>query len=301
MGWELEFIKLLQKGSNNFFDYLLYFITQFGDELFFLLIVVTIYWCIDKREGFRLVNLFMVSQIVVGFVKVTVKRKRPYLADGIKGIIEETEGYSFPSGHSNNISVVCTDVSLFSKRKNKKAYRFVLITSCIIVPLVMLSRMYLGQHYLTDVLVGGLVGVGVGLAGYYLFDLLKDNEEKLMYAIVPCCLILFITALVFYFKKGDTADALVNIAGTYSSASIGYYIEKRFVKYDVKSDKVWRYFVRFIVGAIIVIALKEGLKMLFGLFGGGMWAAILTEFIRYFVIGIFVTLLAPMLFKKLKI
>ncbi len=300
MEWELEFIEFLQRGSNTFLDYLLYFITQFGTEIFFMIAVMALYWCIDKREGFRLVNLFMIANLFVGVIKVLVKRTRPYHYDGIKGIIEETSGYSFPSGHSDNIAVVAT--SLTMRERGKKAFVPALSVTCVAILLVMFSRVYLGQHFPTDVLTGAAIGVGISLIGCLFFDkILGDKEERLAFVVAPVCFMLFVAAIVFFVKKGEAPDSLMKIAGTYSAFVIGYYIEKKRIKYEVRSEEIWRYFVRFAVGAIIVVAIKEGLKALFGLFAFGVWNLLLTEFIRYFLIGIFVSLLAPMLFKRLKI
>lgn len=302
MGWELEFIKLLQRGSNTFCDYLMYIVTQLGTEIIFMLAVMVLYWCVDKREGFRLINLFAISQLVVGFVKVIVSRPRPYTVEGVRPILEETSGYSFPSGHSNNIAVVCTQLSLYSKNKSTKAFRIVAILSIVATILVMFSRLYLGQHYPTDVLTGAAIGIGIGIIGFILFDrILGDKEERLAYLIVPGCLLLLAVGVVIFVLKGEELDTIGTLAGTYSAAAIGYYIEKKHIKYDVKSDKLWRYFVRFIVGAVIAIVLKEGIKALFNTFAVGVWHLILNEFVRYFIIGIFVTLIAPMLFKRLKI
>ncbi len=300
MEWELELIKFLQRGSNTFFDYTLYFITQFGTEIFFMVVVMALYWCIDKREGFRLVNLFMIANLFVGVIKVLVRRTRPYHIDGIRGILEKTGGYSFPSGHSDNIAVVSTSLTMYAKEKGK--LKPAIIVSIIAIPLVMFSRVYLGQHYPTDVLTGALIGVGIGIAGFVFFDkILGEREERIVFAVVPLCFVLFVAAIIFFAVRGEAPDSLMNIAGTYSAVSIGYYIEKTRIKYDVKSDKIWRYFVRFAVGAVLVLAIKEGVKALINLFADGVWSLILTGFVRYFLIGIFVTLLAPMLFKKLKI
>lgn len=299
MAWEIEFIKWLQSGNSAFLDYFVFFITQFGAELFFMLAVMILYWCVDKREGFKLLNLFMIAQIAVGMVKTTVKRVRPYYLDGIEPILETTEGYSFPSGHSNNIAVIGTDLTLFSKKKGLY-FRSVCIVSCIMIALVMFSRVYLGQHFPTDVIVGALLGVGVGMLGFWLFDKIGDKEEKIMFFVVPLCVICFVASIIFYCALGEQIDSLMTVAGAYSAAVIGYYVEKKKVGYDVKASKKWHYAVRMLIGIAISIALKEGLKVIFAFVDNGVWTLVL-RFVRYFLIGIFATLLAPMLFKKLKI
>ena len=299
MTWEIDIIKWLQSGDVPFVDYLVYVITQFGTELFFMLAVMILYWCIDKREGFKLLNVFMIAQIAVGVIKTTVKRVRPYYRDGIEPILEKTEGYSFPSGHSNNIAVIGTDVTLLSQKKGRY-FKTVCIISCIMIALVMFSRVYLGQHFPTDVVVGALLGVGVGILGFWFFDKLGDREERLMFIIVPLCVICFIVCIVFYCAVGEQIDSLMTVAGAYSAAVIGYYIEKKRVGYVVRSTKKWHYVVKMLIGIVGAIALKEGLKVVFALVDDGVWALVL-RFVRYFAIGVFATLLAPMIFKKLKI
>lgn len=298
MTWELDFIRWLQSNDLTALNYVFYVITQLGTELFFMIAVMILYWCVNKKEAYRLVNLFMLSQITVGVVKTLVKRVRPYYYDGVMPIIEQTSGYSFPSGHSNNIAVITTFGHMLSSREGKWK-RQSLIVLVVVTIFVMFSRVYLGQHFPTDVIVGALLGVGVGVVGFVLFDKLGNDEEKLIYGILPLCACLAIASIVFYLKKGEELDALMTIAGTYSATAIGYFIEKRYVNFEVNADKKWKYAVRLFFGAIVVLALKVGLKKLFG-FADGVWSLIF-KFIRYFIIGAFVTVVAPLLFKKFNV
>lgn len=299
MQFEIDIIKWLQSGDKPLLDYVVYIITQFGSEIFFILAVMILYWCIDKREGFRLVNLFMLSQITVGIIKTAVGRVRPYYHNGIRPILEQTEGYSFPSGHSSNIAVIGTDLTLLAKKRHKY-FKTALIMSVITVALVMFSRVYLGQHFPSDTIVGAIIGTMAAVIGWKLFDLLKDKEERLFYGIAPLSVACLVIALVYFAVSGEQLDSLATVAGTYLAAGLGYCLEKRYVGYEVRADKAWKYIVRVLIGAVIVLALKEGLKAVFGLFASG-GLAIFMRFVRYFSMGIFVTLLAPMMFKKLKI
>lgn len=297
MSWEIEIIRWLQNSSSRPLDYIFLLITCLGTEIVFMAAVMVFYWCINKKEGFKLVNLFMVSQVMTGIIKVMVRRTRPYATGKVEAILQETDGYSFPSGHSKNIAVVGTYVSLWS-RKSKK-FPLIASASAILVLLVMLSRMYLGQHYLTDVLVGMAIGLAVTISGYFLFDLLGDKEEKLMYFIVPCCAVLFAVSLIMLLVKGETFDSVIKISGTYMAASIGYFLEKRKLGSEVPTSTRNRA-LRLLLGGAWAIAIYFGLKFLFGLCDNLAISAIL-DFIRYFALGIWVTLLAPLTFVKLKI
>jgi undecaprenyl-diphosphatase len=72
--------------------------------------------------------------------------------------------YGFVSSHAANFSALMVFAYL-----NLKAYGSKLLVSFIAVfTLVALSRIYLGVHYLSDVLVGGLIGLIVSLVIYRL-------------------------------------------------------------------------------------------------------------------------------------
>jgi len=71
--------------------------------------------------------------------------------------------YGFISSHAANIFAIITSVSLLFGEKKKKL-KFILIAIGLII---CLSRIYLGVHYFSDVLVGALVG---SLVAFLLFQ-----------------------------------------------------------------------------------------------------------------------------------
>ncbi len=294
MGWEAQIIAWLQGGSCTFLDYLFLFLTQFGDELFFLLAGIIIYWCVDKRYAFKFVNVFLCCSIVVNGIKMLVKRPRPFNRyDGlVKSIGKKTGGYSFPSGHSASITNLSTQA--YIKFRKTDYARFALIGGIAISVIVMLSRLYLGQHYLTDVLTGAAVGIGSAVLFSYLFELLKDNEHKMVYVVFPLCVVL--TVIIFACGIQGGMDDVVKVAGGYSAFTLGYYVEKRFVRYDVKSGKLWKHAVKVIFGAAVAVGIKEGLKYVFPADN-----VFLIGFLRYFLLAAWAAVGAPAIFKVLKI
>jgi undecaprenyl-diphosphatase len=123
------------------------------------------------------VMVFAFSDFTSNFVKRSVQRYRPTHNLEIKEKVHTVNAYSggkfgFISGHATNTFAVITFIFLALGSKNKK-YRFLLF---IYPALIAYSRIYLGVHYPSDVIVGGIYGVTLGLLGYrfvnlYLFKL----------------------------------------------------------------------------------------------------------------------------------
>jgi undecaprenyl-diphosphatase len=91
------------------------------------------------------------------FLKLAFQRARPELDDPIRTFA----GYSFPSGHTVAATVVFGTLALFlfTRKKNFGARALVMGLAVLAIAMVALSRIYLGAHYLTDVLAAVAEGV----------------------------------------------------------------------------------------------------------------------------------------------
>ena len=90
-------------------------------------------------------------------LKLAFQRARPEFDDPIRTFA----GYSFPSGHTVAATVVFGAVALFLfvKVKSRGARVLVLLVAGLVISMVGFSRIYLGAHYLTDVLAAIAEGV----------------------------------------------------------------------------------------------------------------------------------------------
>ncbi|QCJ40980.1 phosphatase PAP2 family protein [Bacillus sp. S3] len=96
------------------------------------------------------------SHIPVHIIKQLFPRKRPYLMiNETKFPANPLQDHSFPSGHTTAIFSVVTPYVLFNTQ-----------LASVLIPLgicVGISRIYLGLHYPSDVLAGGMLGAITGI------------------------------------------------------------------------------------------------------------------------------------------
>ena len=91
------------------------------------------------------------SAAVTRLIKVLVGRERP------EDILVTPDFGSFPSGHSSNAALVATALGIIFMRT------WVWVAGAVYTVLMMLSRTYLGAHWISDTIGGMLVGAGVAV------------------------------------------------------------------------------------------------------------------------------------------
>lgn len=295
MRFEADIIKALQMLSNPFTDMLNKAFSVIGTELVFLAVAVVLYWCIDKAYAHRFFNVYILGVAVTNFLKLGFKRARPFTAYSgeVRSIGDPETTYSFPSGHTESIASISAMLTI----KYGKKHKSVPIVCVMLTLLVMLSRMYLGQHYLSDVFCGLTVGVFCAILFNALLSLFGNREEWFVIAAVALSAVLIgVLAGLDILSSPSGADILKGI-GAFSAFDIGYIIEKRFVKYDIKANrKWWTVLLRLIIGLGITVAIQQGFKLFLP-----ERIPMLYCFLRYFLMAAWASLAAPAIFKGFKI
>lgn len=165
-----DFVRSLNGAHTLFLDFFFKYMTYFGDGITLAVIAVALLF-VNKRYGLILGLIGVVQALVSLLMKKVIFGKTPrpknYFEDfeslhQIAGV--RLYGWnSFPSGHTMTAFALATFLSFFFKN----AWWSVLLL--LLATLAGLSRVYLLQHFLTDILVGSLVGVLLAAVGYRVF------------------------------------------------------------------------------------------------------------------------------------
>lgn len=275
---DLNIIKAFQSIQNPILDWFFYISTNLGDQYAFIVVAVILYWTYNKKFAHKFALTFMISAMVNSGLKEIFKRPRPFTVDGVDTPFGyETTGYSFPSGHAQASGILGYTAYDLYKKHHKNWLKWLGLFIVIVVPI---SRVYLAQHYLTDVLVGLILSIGVAVLMFKLIDKMNDKEEIYTLYFLPILVILMI-----FVKNHDLYIA----AGGFMGFAIGYFVEKRYVKYDVR-NKPLNQVLKVILGVLIALVVKEGFKFIFP-------DRLFFDFLRYLLIGGWAALGAPYLFK----
>ncbi len=128
-------------------------VTELGSSGFSVLLIIAL--IIQQQRAIKLLGLVMaasllLSQFVVQSLKRIVNRVRPCKAIEKANPVKPTKCvYSFPSGHTSTAFCIALTMSYFLPPLN--------LIFLSVASLVGVSRIYLGCHYPTDVLIGGAI------------------------------------------------------------------------------------------------------------------------------------------------
>ena len=128
-----------------------------GDSWFWLAGLVVLYLAGDafwKSWSLLLGTAIIVLAGIILVIKFTFRRRRP---EGEWGAIyRKTDPHSFPSGHAARSALI----AVVSLAWGPPWLAFLMV---IWAPLVSIARVALGVHFLSDVIVGALIGIVAGL------------------------------------------------------------------------------------------------------------------------------------------
>lgn len=286
---ELSILRFFQSIRCGFGNFLACAFSIFGETLFLVLLICLLYWIYEKKLGEKLVLVTFSSMTVNGFIKSAVARPRPYVGDSVSRVhidnaflstVELAPYESFPSGHAQ------LSAGLFFTG----AFRFRKVWAWLLFPLltlgVMCSRLYLGVHFPTDVLVGATMGSTFACFWEFIY---QEFEGK-KYYVFGVFALLSVLFTVLYPSKN-----MIEMCACSCATAICLPIENRWICFEDAKGVKNRIF-RALVGIACVGVVFGAFSLPFAVLDKYVF-----KFFKYFLTVVVATLVAPFLFKKLKI
>lgn len=285
---EYEILRFLQNIRTDFLNKIFEGITMFGEEMPLVLIIVILYFAFDKYFAQKLCFITATSLSINSIIKNFVRLPRPFMSGKVTCIRPETAtGYSFPSAHTHNLATWSTVLAI----KSKKIW--VAIITAILIALVAFSRIFLGAHFPSDVIVGAILGVVCAIIGSIVYDKI-ENKKSLYTATI---LILTPFAILFLINPDPLFEDYYKFYGMIIGLFLAILFEEKYapIHYNVAW---WKKVLRIVIGIVVAYLIKKGL---------GMYNFSITQLslvfdgIGYLLLIFILFGICPLLFKKIKI
>ena len=288
----MELILWFRSVSSPALDAVLGYVTDLGSTMFYLVAVPVVYWCINRRAGYVIGMTVLAGGVCTDLAKAAMNAPRPFQVDTRitpnEHFLDTAVGSGMPSGHAFN----SMGFWLASAAQARRAW-FTALSAALIL-LIGFTRMYGGVHFPLQVLWGWAGGaalaVAVGFVADYADRHLKGGLADL--ALISAGLVL----LAYAFLPGlssEAADDYIGLVGIIGGMSLGYYLHNRFVRTTAAGPAV-KQAVKLAIG----FAGFLGLRMLAD--GAvGIYPRLLLPL--YFILGVWPSFLATMLFKALRL
>ena len=265
----LLWLQELRNATGGIFDELFNALSKFAVDIMPFLPFV-IFWCVDKKWGYRYITTWGIGEIVNGILKLTVCAYRPWIRSDLIEPAGDSKvaatGYSFPSGHTMVATV--TYGTTFVWQKDRK--RWLAILCAVLIALTAFSRNFLGVHTPQDVIVGFCESVIIILAVGAVQKRIEGNEKLLdILTLVGACAV--IITLVYIMLKPypmDYVDGQLLVdpqkmmndtfkaCGAFTGFLLGSYIDRHYLQYEIPVGAPGLPILT-VTGAAIMFAWKE--------------------------------------------
>lgn len=278
-----------------------------------------LFWCVDSRLGLKTGMILMFSNGVNASFKFLFHSPRPFWVNKNVTAYVQSTSFGLPSGHSQNAVSIWGYFSTLFRSKWLKILFFVIFI------LIGISRLYLGAHFILDVLVGWILG---GLIVLFFVIVEKKYEKKISQwtdfkkismATLVSVLLILIPLIIKLINRGwsfDNAylenikhvfsgefpnpysmDGVITASAAWLGLIIGMVIISKTIPLGKINASMGQKFLRFVIGLLGVLVFYIGLKLVFPenipVLGESL------RFIRYFIIGFWISAGAPYMFKRL--
>jgi undecaprenyl-diphosphatase len=159
MTWEFKFMRWGNGWwSSRLLDHVLPWVTHLGSH-FAVILFILLSWITTKQLKvlFGLLLLYAIQSFTIYLLKFIIRRQRPLPREEMKSKVSKGPGEildpSFPSAHTTFSFMMATVLAFWFPR-----YQVIFF---IVAGFIGWTRIYLGLHYITDIIAGPLLGYGI--------------------------------------------------------------------------------------------------------------------------------------------
>lgn len=290
------------------------FFSLLGTEDFFVVALPILYWCVDSVLGLRVAVFLLIETNINAAFKLALHGPRPYwYSPKVLALATETS-FGIPSGHAQTAATIWGLLAVTLRKW------WGWLAAVLLIFLIGLSRLYLGVHFPQDVLVGWLIG------GLFLWLTLRcwdpiiawtkkmNAAQQVLAAFLASLLLFLLPAIPFLWLKvsnwqpprdwGMFATLAVSlsdvatVAGLFFGMLVGVVWMAGQGGFEPKG-LWWKLVLRYLLGVAVVFIIRSGLKIIFP--SGENALAYFLGYLRYMVIGFWVTGGAPWIFIRVKL
>lgn len=296
------------------------FFSFLGSEDFFLLVLPVVYWAISSDLGLRIGFILLFTGGLNSAFKLAFHGPRPYWVSAEVRPYAAESSFGVPSGHAQS-AVGVWGIAAHWLRRN-----WAWAVAIFVMFAIGFSRLYLGVHFLHDVLLGWLIG-GLVLFGFtrywdaaaaWVQRLSLGAQVGVAFAVSAGLVAISALAVASWGGWGVPAEWVANAGAAFpeepinpgslngtltpAGALFGLAAGAAWMRtqggFDA-SGPVWKRAVRYLLGLAGVLVLYMGLGAVFP--RGDEFLPYLLRFVRYALIGLWIAALAPMLFIRLNL
>ena len=278
----LDIVRSIQAHRSHDLDLFFSAFTSLGSELFYVVALPLLWWNLGSMLGLRISIGVLISVWSNLLLKKWLGHPRPYDLDPSVAVLLEQD-YGAPSGHAQQSIVFWGLLAIYAQKRS------LWILGFLMVGLLGLSRIYLGVHFPTDVLLGWLLGIAIILGMVYLGPIVARNigPNALLYVAIGTFIVTLWVAL--FVKDGP----LVSFGAGISGLVLGEAWSNP--RRHVRISSFWHRMLVSSAGLLGLMLFYFGLKGIFPIKGDPMYLA--GVFVRYSFCGFWTSYIVPKIFR----
>lgn len=273
---QLALIKDLVAARTPLLNFIFTLLSYFDTEFFSIALVTVLFLGYKRIWGIRMAYMYYISYFFNHSLKHLLQMPRPSaLHPDIA--LDTFYGYGLPSGGAQSAAIVFSLLALMSKNKFRWFYAGLGMIA------IAASRVYIGAHFITDVVGGLLVGGVLVIGFYFLHTPIEAYFKKMHWGIKLPLSLVFSLIILFSFLTNGT----IRCSGAFTGMSIGLILTQLLRLHPVDSQYFSIRLMRVLLGLFILVSLHLFLYLVTQ--NVTHFRPLLALFLPHFIIGIWLT------------